>query len=57
MWDGRYVGWLSCLDDNADARHVDLSKSVGTVPNAGETGLKRRDHRQAWCSLETCQAL
>jgi hypothetical protein len=45
-----YVGWLTCLDINANARKVDASKSgdAGT-PGAGassDTGAKRSVHRR-----------
>ncbi|SRR5579871_6992342 len=44
-----YVGWLTCLDINANARRIDKSKSVGgSAPGVGtsETGLKRRGQRR-----------
>jgi hypothetical protein len=44
-----YVGWLTCLDINANARRVDESKSVATTaPTAGtsRTGFKERGHRR-----------
>jgi hypothetical protein len=50
-----YVGWLTCLDINAKARHVDAAaksgdKSAGSsAPGAGksgEPGPKRSHHRR-----------
>ena len=44
-----YVGWLTCLDINANARRVDEAKSAGSTASAAgtsETGLKRRGHRR-----------
>jgi hypothetical protein len=45
-----YVGWLTCLDINANARNVDASKSGGaSAPGAGTsggTGPKRSVHRR-----------
>ncbi len=44
-----YVGWLTCLDINANARRLDESKSAGaSAPGAGtrETGPKRRGQRR-----------
>lgn len=44
-----YVGWLTCLDINANARRVDATKSVGTSPSdagTSETGPRRRGHRR-----------
>jgi hypothetical protein len=44
-----YVGWLTCLDINANARSVDASKSGDGAPGAsvsGDTGSRRNTHRR-----------
>jgi hypothetical protein len=45
-----YVGWLTCLDINANARNLDASKSGGaSAPGAGTSGgagPRRSAHRR-----------
>jgi hypothetical protein len=42
-----YVGWLTCLDINANARRLDATKPADTsAPGAGTRTVPKRSHRR-----------